>query len=60
MLQELHAKLAEDYLSLLPETIPFLAELMEGSVLLLLICMTLDFFFLLICMTLEFFFLLNS
>ena len=31
VLQELHKKLAEDYLSLLPETIPFLAELMEGT-----------------------------
>ncbi|XP_022087703.1 HEAT repeat-containing protein 1-like isoform X2 [Acanthaster planci] len=31
VLQELHRKLAEDYLSLLPETIPFLAELMEDE-----------------------------
>ncbi|XP_071799913.1 HEAT repeat-containing protein 1-like [Asterias amurensis] len=31
VLQELHKKLAEDYLSLLPETIPFLAELMEDE-----------------------------
>ena len=30
VLEALHSKLAEDYLSLLPETIPFLAELMEG------------------------------
>ncbi len=30
VLQELYAKLGEEFLVLLPETIPFLAELMEG------------------------------
>nr|KAG5705320.1 hypothetical protein BaRGS_010771 [Batillaria attramentaria] len=30
VLEEFHKKLGEDYLPLLPETIPFLAELMEG------------------------------
>lgn len=31
MLMELTAKLKENYMVLLPETIPFLAELMEGK-----------------------------
>ncbi|XP_064605769.1 LOW QUALITY PROTEIN: HEAT repeat-containing protein 1-like [Liolophura sinensis] len=31
VLDELHKKLGEDYMSLLPETIPFLAELMEDD-----------------------------
>ncbi|XP_072026252.1 HEAT repeat-containing protein 1-like [Amphiura filiformis] len=31
VLQELHIRLSEDYLSLLPETIPFMAELMEDE-----------------------------
>lgn len=31
MLMELAAKLKENYVVLLPETIPFLAELMEGQ-----------------------------
>ncbi|KAH3695776.1 hypothetical protein DPMN_083235 [Dreissena polymorpha] len=29
-LDELHRKLGEDYMPLLPDTVPFLAELMEG------------------------------
>ena len=29
-LKGLHKKLGEDYLNLLPETIPFISELMEG------------------------------
>ena len=33
MLEEFHARLGEDFMVLLPETIPFLAELMEGEVL---------------------------
>ena len=33
MLEEFHARLGEDFMVLLPETIPFLAELMEGKVL---------------------------
>lgn len=28
---EFHKRLSEDYMPLLPETIPFLAELMEGK-----------------------------
>jgi len=31
LLDELHRKLGEDYLPLLPDTVPFLAELMEGA-----------------------------
>lgn len=31
MLMELASKLKENYMVLLPETIPFLAELMEGE-----------------------------
>nr|XP_054764327.1 HEAT repeat-containing protein 1-like [Lytechinus pictus] len=31
VLQAVHSQLGEDYLSLLPETIPFLAELMEDE-----------------------------
>lgn len=33
MVEEFHARLGEDFMVLLPETIPFLAELMEGEVL---------------------------
>ena len=33
MLEEFQARLGEDFMVLLPETIPFLAELMEGEVL---------------------------
>jgi len=31
VLQELHIRLGEAFMVLLPETIPFLAELMEGT-----------------------------
>lgn len=31
MLEGFHARLGEDFMVLLPETIPFLAELMEGE-----------------------------
>lgn len=30
VLDELHKRLGEDYMPLLPDTVPFLAELMEG------------------------------
>lgn len=30
-LKEMHKKLGEDYLNLLPETMPFISELMEGK-----------------------------
>ena len=30
VLDELHRRLGEDYMPLLPDTVPFLAELMEG------------------------------
>lgn len=30
MLRDLNSRLGEDFMPLLPETIPFLAELMEG------------------------------
>ena len=33
MLEAFHARLGEDFMVLLPETIPYLAELMEGEVL---------------------------
>ena len=31
VLQELYTRLGEEFMVLLPETIPFLAELMEGT-----------------------------
>ena len=31
LLEEIHKRIGESYLILLPETIPFLAELMEGK-----------------------------
>ena len=31
VLDELHKRLGEDYMPMLPDTVPFLAELMEGS-----------------------------
>ena len=32
VLESFHARLGEDFMVLLPETIPFLAELMEGEI----------------------------
>ena len=31
VLDELHKRLGEDYMPMLPDTVPFLAELMEGK-----------------------------